>query len=94
MTQVSDGNEEVDYRRAGHDDETDILAVLKEVAPEIPVKLDTQDKLEKIQTVITECHGSGKSWVAVSASSIPLFRRPVLASLVSRLSECQGTKGR
>jgi hypothetical protein len=36
MTQTSDT---VDYRVASRDDETDILAVLEEVAPEIPVAL-------------------------------------------------------
>jgi ribosomal protein S18 acetylase RimI-like enzyme len=62
MAQTSDA---IDYRAAAHDDETDILAVLEEVAPEIPVLLDTQDKKDRICTVIVQCRRSGKSWVAV-----------------------------
>jgi N-acetylglutamate synthase-like GNAT family acetyltransferase len=55
------------YRVATFDDETDILDVLEEVAPEIPVLLDTQDKKDKICTIIIQCcRMSGKSWVAVS----------------------------
>jgi hypothetical protein len=61
MTQIS-------YRVAGHDEETDILAILQEVAPEIPVRLDGPERQNKIQAVIIECHRSGKSWVAVDAS--------------------------
>ncbi len=63
MAQTSDT---VDYRVATFDDETDVLAVLEEVAPEIPVLLDTQDKKDGIITVIVQCRRSGKSWVAVS----------------------------
>jgi ribosomal protein S18 acetylase RimI-like enzyme len=63
MAQTSDT---IDYRVATFDDETDIFAVLQEVAPEIPVLLDTQDKKDKIITVIVQCRTSGKSWVAVS----------------------------
>jgi len=63
MAQTSDT---VDYRVATLDDETDILAVLEEVAPEIPVLLDTQDRKGKICTIIVQCRMSGKSWIAVS----------------------------
>jgi N-acetylglutamate synthase-like GNAT family acetyltransferase len=62
MTQTSN---KVDYRVAGRDDETDILALLEEVAPEIPMVLDTPRKQDAIKTVIIESHRSGKSWVAV-----------------------------
>jgi hypothetical protein len=58
MTQIS-------YRPAVRDVETDILAVLEEVAPEVPVRLDGKDRQEKIQAIIIECRTSGKSWVAV-----------------------------
>lgn len=61
MTQIS-------YRPAIGDDETDILALLEEVAPEVPVRLDGKDRQDKIQTVIVECRRSGKSWVAVDSS--------------------------
>jgi hypothetical protein len=49
MAQTSDT---IDYRVATQDDETEILAVLEEVAPEIPVLLDTQDNKDKICTII------------------------------------------
>jgi ribosomal protein S18 acetylase RimI-like enzyme len=62
MTQTSDT---IDYRVATFDDETDILDVLEEVAPEIPVLLDTKEKKDNICIVIVQCRRSGKSWVAV-----------------------------
>jgi hypothetical protein len=66
VTQASNENG-IDYRLAGSDDETDILAVLEEVAPEIPVQLDGPERQAKIKTLIRERHRSGKSWVAVDA---------------------------
>jgi hypothetical protein len=42
----------IKYRAVIRDDETDILAVLEEVAPEIPIPLDDQDALE---TIIIRC---------------------------------------
>jgi hypothetical protein len=53
------------YRLAGRDDETDILAVLEEVASEIPVRLDGEERQRKIQTEIIQCRQTGKSWAAV-----------------------------
>jgi len=59
MTQIT-------YRAAIRDDETDIMDVLKEVAPEIPVPLEPVEEQEaKLQTVIVQCRQNGKSWVAV-----------------------------
>ena len=66
MTQESD-EDKIDYRLAGRDDETDILAVLKEVASEVPVRLDGPEREAKIQTEIVQCHQNKKSWVAVDA---------------------------
>jgi hypothetical protein len=65
MTQISST---VSYRVATRDDETDVLAVLEDVAPEIPVRLDGPERQERIQTIIQQCHRSGKSWVAVDAN--------------------------
>jgi hypothetical protein len=56
---------EIEYRIANGDDETDILAVLEEVATEIPVRLDGEERQQKIQTEIRQCHQTKKSWVAV-----------------------------
>jgi hypothetical protein len=64
MTQPSN---EIGYRLARRDDETDILAVLTEVAPEVPVRLDGTERQDRIRTIIVERRMSGKSWVAVDA---------------------------
>jgi N-acetylglutamate synthase-like GNAT family acetyltransferase len=53
------------YRKASGDDHTDILAVLEEVASEVPVKLDTSAHQEAIKEIIVACCDSGESWVAV-----------------------------
>ena len=80
MTQESD-EDKIDYRLAGRDDETDILAVLKEVASEVPVQLDGPEREAKIQTEIVQCHQNKKSWVAVDAvgkSSVLCLRDRIL----------------
>ena len=64
MTQMSNESD-IDYRPAVRNDEPYILAVLDEVASEIPVRLDGEERQAKIQTEITQCRQSGKSWVAV-----------------------------
>ena len=56
------------YRIATRSDETDVLAVLEEVAPEVPVSLEGAESQGKIQTLIRQGHASGKSWVAVDES--------------------------
>lgn len=56
---------EIEYRVANGDDETDILAVLEEVAAEIPVRLDGEERQQKIRTEIRQCHQTKKSLVAV-----------------------------
>ena len=56
-----------DYRVATGNNETDILAVLEEVASEIPASFDASDSLDPITGIIRECCQSGKSWVAVDA---------------------------
>ncbi|HEY7246573.1 MAG TPA: GNAT family N-acetyltransferase [Xanthobacteraceae bacterium] len=67
MVEMTEANT-IDYRVATRDDETDILAVLEEVAPEIPVSLDTPEAKNIIKGIIIECRQSGKSWVAVDAA--------------------------
>jgi hypothetical protein len=56
------------YRLAGPNDDTAILAILEEVAPEVPVRLDGEERQQKIQTIIVQCRMSGKSWVAADAT--------------------------
>ncbi len=57
-----------EIRVAVRDDETDILAVLEEIAPEVPVLLDTPERQEAIKGIIIECRKSGHSFVAVDAA--------------------------
>jgi hypothetical protein len=67
MTEVSKKHTYT-YRVADDDDHTDILAVLEEVGPEVPVRLDGSDRQEKIKAIIVECCDSGESLVAVDDS--------------------------
>jgi hypothetical protein len=53
----------VTYRRAVWDDEENMLAVFKEVAPEIPIPADDPQAEENIITEIVQCRG--ESWLAV-----------------------------
>jgi hypothetical protein len=54
-----------EYREANGDDADGILTVLKEVAPEIPLSLDTPERQEAMQAIVAECCASGESLVAV-----------------------------
>ena len=92
----------IEYRVATSDDETDMYAVMDEVAPEIPVSLDTEDNQIIMRGIITECHGSGKSWVAIDANGEVVgcalakqdIHEPNAISLryvgVKKASRCQG----
>lgn len=68
MNEASKENLVLTYRAATANDATDILAILEEVAPEVPVLLDTPDRVDKIKTVIIQCYQSGESWVACDAA--------------------------
>ena len=57
-----------EYRVAGSHDETDMYEVIEQVAPEIPVLLDTEGRQKAMRGIIVECHKSGKSWVAVDTN--------------------------
>lgn len=69
----------VTYRLAVEDE---ILALFKEVAPEIPVPLDKPETEENMVTEIVQCRGS--TWVAVDANGkvvgFALSRRDNFAS--------------
>ena len=67
MISTSKTNETFEYRVAFPSDANSILTVLKEVAPEIPVALDTQDKLARLITAIVQCCVSKETWVACDA---------------------------
>jgi ribosomal protein S18 acetylase RimI-like enzyme len=56
---------EISYRPATLDDARDILAVLIEIAPEIPVQVEPLEREEALYALIRNCARSGESWVAV-----------------------------
>jgi hypothetical protein len=51
-------------RSTTQDDATSIFVVLAEVAPEIPLPLDTNERREAVSNIVKECSNSGESWVA------------------------------
>ena len=53
------------YRQAELGEAADILAVLLEVAPEIPVSVDTLEQEEALYALIRNCGRVGESWVAL-----------------------------
>jgi GNAT superfamily N-acetyltransferase len=56
---------EIAYRPARLDEAAAILAVLIEVAPEIPVQVEPLEREEALYALIRNCARSGESWVAV-----------------------------
>ncbi len=56
---------EIVYRPARLDEAADILAVLIELAPEIPVQIEPLEREEALYALIRNCARSGESWVAV-----------------------------
>ena len=60
---------EITYRQAGLDDAADILKVLIEVAPEIPVQTEPLEQEEALYALIRNCARSGESWVAVDGAN-------------------------
>jgi hypothetical protein len=63
--QPSRGWRTLKYRVANSDDAVGILNVLQQVAPEIPLSLDTPESKEIMRFIIAECCSSGESLVAV-----------------------------
>src|SRR6266446_3051989 len=57
------------YRPAELGEAADILAVLLEVAPEIPVSVETLEQEEALYALIRNCARSGESWVAIDETS-------------------------
>src|SRR5437764_15109306 len=54
----------ITYRPAVIDEAADILAVLIEIAPEIPVQTDPLEREEALYALTRNCARSGESWVA------------------------------
>jgi ribosomal protein S18 acetylase RimI-like enzyme len=60
---------EIAYRQAGLDDAAEIHALLLEVAPEIPLLVDTLEREEALYTLTRNCARSGESWVALDETA-------------------------
>ena len=58
------------YRPALLEEAPDILAVMKAVADEIPLRLDRLEHEEALYRVIRTCARSGESWVATEDGAI------------------------
>jgi GNAT superfamily N-acetyltransferase len=56
---------EIVYRPARLDEAAAILAVLIEVAPEIPVQVEPLEREEALYALIRNCARSGESWLAI-----------------------------
>ena len=56
----------ISYRPARIDEAVDILAVLIEIAPEIPVQIEPLEREEALYALIRNCARSGASWVAIN----------------------------
>lgn len=56
---------EIAYRAAAVEDAAEIHRLLLEVAPEIPLLVDTLEREEALYALIRNCGRSGESWVAV-----------------------------
>lgn len=67
MTTALKEENKVEYRGANDSDVLGIFAILQEVAPEIPLSIDTPESQEVMKSIIAECCASGESWVAVGA---------------------------
>jgi ribosomal protein S18 acetylase RimI-like enzyme len=55
----------IGVRQANLDDAADILALLLQLAPEIPLLADTLEREEALYALVRNCARSGESWVAV-----------------------------
>ncbi len=53
------------YRPASVDDAAEIHALLLQLAPEIPLLVDSLEREEALYALIRNCGRSGESWVAV-----------------------------
>ena len=56
---------DIAYRHAELGEAADILALLLEVAPGLPVSVDTLEQEEALYALIRNCARSGESWVAI-----------------------------
>ena len=57
-------------RVAAADDAEGIFRVLAEVAPEIPLLIDTSERRESVSRIIDKCVATGESWVATGGRGV------------------------
>jgi hypothetical protein len=57
-------------RVAAADDAAGIFRVLAEVAPEIPLLMDTGERREGISRIIDKCISTGESWVTTDGGGV------------------------
>jgi ribosomal protein S18 acetylase RimI-like enzyme len=55
---------------AAPDDAAGICGVLTEVAPEIPLLIDTMERQEAVSEIIDKCVATGESWVATDGGGV------------------------
>jgi GNAT superfamily N-acetyltransferase len=55
----------ITYRPAALDEAAEILRVLIEIAPEIPVQIEPLEREEALYALIRNCARSGESWAAI-----------------------------
>lgn len=60
----------VHCRVAARGDAAGIFAVLAEVAPEIPLLMDTSERREGVSRIIDKCITTGESWVAKNGRGV------------------------
>ena len=58
------------YRQARLDDAAEIHALLLQLAPEVPILLDTLQSEEALYALIRACARCGESWVAVDEAGL------------------------
>ena len=57
-------------RVAAPGDSAGIFGVLAEVAPEIPLLIDTRERRKAVSKIIDECISTGESWVATDGGEV------------------------
>jgi ribosomal protein S18 acetylase RimI-like enzyme len=57
-------------RVAAPDDAAGVFRVLTEVAPEIPLLIDTRERRKGISGIIDKCIAAGESWVATNGGGV------------------------
>jgi ribosomal protein S18 acetylase RimI-like enzyme len=60
----------IHYRVVAADDAAGIFRVLAEVAPEIPLLIDTNERRDGVSRIIDQCVATGESWVVTDSGGV------------------------